>query len=223
VKGFLTNNHPVECLIVAWYNSCVSNNGHSFNRVGIYCRVSTDKQDINGQLLPLREFAISRNFVIKGEYLDIAVSGTKSQRPALDALLKAARARQIDIVLVSKFDRFARSISHLINALEEFQYLGVDFISMTQAIDTSTPMGKMMFTVIAAVAEIERELIVERIQSGVDRARDQGKSLGRPYVIFDREKALELHRDKFSINKIAKTLGVSRETIRKTINGRKGN
>lgn len=191
-------------------------------RVALYCRVSTDRQDIDTQLFPLREFATRRNFVIKAEYIDAAVSGLKARRPGLDALLKAARGREIDIVLVARFDRFARSVSHLVRSLEEFQSLGIDFISLNESIDTSTPMGKMVFVVLAAVAELERSLIVERVNAGMDRARKQGKEIGRPRVIFDREKARELHEAGLGVIRIGKILGVSRETVRKVINAQKG-
>lgn len=189
-------------------------------RVGIYCRVSTDLQNIENQLHPLVEYATRRNFVLEGLYSDVGVSGTKTLRPGLNALMEAARARRIDLVLVQRFDRFARSVSHLIRSLEEFNAIGVEFISLSESVDTSTPMGKMVFTVMAAVAELERNIIVERIQAGLNRARKQGKSIGRPRRIFDREKALSLHRTGVGLRGIAKRLGVSRETIRKVIHGK---
>lgn len=188
-------------------------------RVGIYCRVSTDRQSIDTQLLPLKAYAKSRNFVITGQYKDVAVSGAKDRRPGLDALTKAARSREIDIVLVARFDRFARSVSHLVRALEEFQSLGVEFISLNEQVDTSTAMGKMVFTILGAVAELERNIIVERINAGISRARKQGKILGRPPAIFDRVEAVRLHLSGVGVRGIAERLGVNRETVRKVLLG----
>src|SRR5678816_1246995 len=116
---------------------------------------------------------------------DEGISGTKDSRPALDRLMKDAKARRFDVIIVARFDRFARSVSHLLRALEEFAHLGVDFVSVSESIDTSTPMGKMIFTVLGAVAELERNLIKERVQMGISRARKQGKQLGRPRVEVD--------------------------------------
>src|SRR6059036_277666 len=137
-------------------------------------------QNPETQLLPLREYAAHRGFSVVDEYIDVGISGSKDSRPALDRLMKDARARHFDVVIVARFDRFARSVSHLLRALEEFNHLGVDFVSLSESIDTSTPMGKMIFTVLGAVAELERNLIKERVQMGITRARKQGKALGRP-------------------------------------------
>src|SRR5262249_8044919 len=106
----------------------------------------------------------------------------QDSRPALDRLMKDARVRKFDVVIVARFDRFARSVSHLLRALEEFNNLGIHFVSLSESIDTSTPMGKMIFTVLGAVAELERNLIKERVHMGISRARKQGKALGRPKV-----------------------------------------
>jgi DNA invertase Pin-like site-specific DNA recombinase len=139
-------------------------------RVAIYARVSTQDQDPQMQLRELRAYAKLRSFTVAYEFID-HVSGATSERPELSKLWQAARARKIDTVLVWKFDRFARSTKQLIDALEEFRHLGVDFISITEQIDTSSPMGKAMFTVISAIAEFERSLISERVRSGIAKAR----------------------------------------------------
>jgi DNA invertase Pin-like site-specific DNA recombinase len=128
--------------------------------------------------------------------------------------MKAARRREIDAVLVFRFDRFARSVSHLVKALEEFRALGVEFISLNESVDTSTPMGKMVFTVLGAVAELERNIIVERVNAGIARAKKQGKHCGRPVAIFDRGKAMELRQAAMSNGQIAAALGTNRETVR---------
>src|SRR5215510_9000190 len=126
-------------------------------RVGLYARVSTKNagQDPETQLLALREYAGHRGMTITDEYVDIGISGAKDRRPELDRLMTDARRRRFDVVLVARFDRFARSTKHLVLALEEFNSLGIDFVSLNESVDTSTPMGKMVFTVIGAVAELE--------------------------------------------------------------------
>jgi DNA invertase Pin-like site-specific DNA recombinase len=186
-------------------------------RAAIYARVSTDRQDLENQLIPLREYCWHRKFDLQRVYSDEGVSGAKSRREGLDALMTAARARYIDVILVARFDRFARSVSHLLSSLEEFQSLGVDFISLNESIDTSTPMGKMVFVVLGAVAELERNLIIERIHAGLNRAKRQGKTLGRPWRIYDREHAQMLYAAGHSISAIAKEAGVSRATLRKCL------
>src|SRR5215469_10327315 len=141
----------------------------------LYMRVSTKGhgQTTDTQALALREYAERRGFAIVGEYADEGISGARDRRPQLDRLMADARKRRFDAVLVARFDRFARSTKHLVLALEEFSSLGIDFISLNESIDTSSPMGRMVFTVIAAVAELERSIIRERVQAGVDLARRQ--------------------------------------------------
>lgn len=182
-------------------------------RVAIYARVSTLDQDPQMQIRELRSYAKLRAFIITHEFID-HVSGATSERPELSKLWQAARARKIDTVLVWKFDRFARSTKQLIDALEEFRHLGVDFISITEQIDTSSPMGKAMFTVISAIAEFERSLISERVRSGIAKARAQGKQHGRPKTKAETIKEIKrLRRQGKSLNTIAKQLGVSHQTV----------
>src|SRR3989304_6095729 len=166
--------------------------GAVMKRAALYMRVSTKNhgQTTETQALALRDYATHRGLTIVEEYRDEGVSGSKDSRPALDRLMKDARARKFDVVIVARFDRFARSVSHLLRALEEFGHLGVDFISLSEAVDTSTPMGKMIFTVLGAVAELERNLIRERVVMGLDRAKRQGIRLGRPKRIGDRGQSL---------------------------------
>src|SRR5262249_15997792 len=159
------------------------------------------------QALALRDYAAHRGFVITEEYGDEGISGSKDSRPALDRLMKDARARKFDVIVVARFDRFARSVSHLLRALDEFSHLAVDFVSLSESIDTSTPMGKMIFTVLAAVAELERNLIKERIHMGLSRARKQGKQLGRRRVEVDSRQIAGLRACGRSWNQIAKQLG----------------
>jgi|ERR1051325_4945986 DNA invertase Pin-like site-specific DNA recombinase len=185
-------------------------------RAALYARVSTRQhgQNPETQLLPLRDLSTARGLTIIDEYVDIGISGAKSSRPELDRLMRDSRKRRFDVVLVFRFDRFARSVKHLVMALEEFHALGIDFVSLNESIDTSTPMGKMVFTILAAVAELERALIRERVQAGVDRARRQNKRLGRPRVIVDREKVRRwIEEDGRSVKSVAKDLGIGRATV----------
>src|SRR5215472_3483943 len=156
-------------------------------RVAIYARVSTanNGQDPSVQTRELREYCERRGWTVASEYVDIGISGTKEKRPELDRLMGDAHRRRFDAVIVWKFDRFARSVSHLLRALETFQALGIHFVSLSESLDTSTPAGKMVFTVLGAVAELERSLIVERVKAGLRNARAKGKRLGRPKRVVD--------------------------------------
>ena len=149
-------------------------------RVAIYSRVSTYDQSVEMQILDLRQYCDQRAFEVYKEYCDEGISGTKDRRPALDELMADARKRRFGTILVWRFDRFARSTKHLITALEEFRHLGIDFISYQENIDTSSPLGKAIFTIVSAIAELERNIIVERVKSGLRRAKENGKRLGRP-------------------------------------------
>jgi DNA invertase Pin-like site-specific DNA recombinase len=150
-------------------------------KTAVYARVSTNNgQDPEMQLRELREYCQRRNWEVAGEYVDVGISGAKEKRPKLDKLLTDAHRRHFDAVVVWRFDRFARSVSHLLRALETFRSLGIEFVSLSEQVDTSTPTGKMVFTVLGAVAELERCLIVERVKAGLRNARAKGKRLGRP-------------------------------------------
>ena|SRR5688572_11116509 len=186
----------------------------NMKNVAVYARVSTKHgQDPETQLQQLREYAANRGLTVAAEYVDRGVSGAKDSRPKLDLMMNDARGGRFDGVLVWKFDRFARSTRHLVSALEEFQALGIHFVSLTEAIDTSTPMGRMVFTVLGAVAELERSLIVERVNAGLTRARRQGKTLGRPRLIVDREKVTRLKAEGLSLRAIATKLHLTKSTV----------
>src|SRR5215510_13293676 len=144
------------------------------------------------QTRELKEYVERRGWALAGEYVDVGISGSKEKRPELDRLMKDAHSRRFDAVIVWKFDRFARSVSHLLRALETFQALGIHFVSLSESLDTSTPAGKMVFTVLGAVAELERSLIVERVKAGLRNARAKGKRLGRPRVSVDTAKVVML-------------------------------
>ena len=156
-------------------------------RVAIYARVSTSDQNPEAQLLALREYAAKRDFHVHKEYVD-SVTGNAEKRnanmrtkdTAYQELMHDVGQRLVDCVIVWKYDRFARSLSLLIAALQQFSAVGVDFISYTQNIDTTTPMGRLFYHVIGSFAEFEREMIVERVRAGLRNARAKGKVLGRP-------------------------------------------
>ena len=183
-------------------------------RAALYMRVSTKGhgQTTETQAVALREYASHRGCEIVEEYPDTGISGSKDSRPALDRLMKDARARKFDVVIVARFDRFARSVSHLLRALEEFNHLSIDFVSLSESIDTSTPVGRMIFTVLGAVAELERNLIKERVQMGITRARKQGKALGRPRIKVDALQVAGLRSRGLSWNQIADELKIGRGT-----------
>jgi len=156
--------------------------------IGLYCRVSKNEQNINTQLVALRDYCQRNNYKIVEEYLDNGFSGAKDSRPAFDKLLADMRGNQINCVLVYKIDRIGRSLQHLLNLFEEFKNRGVEFISLTQNINTSTPEGKMFLRMLMVLAEYERELIVCRINSGLARAIAEGKILGRPNGSKDKKR-----------------------------------
>ena len=182
-------------------------------RIAIYARVSTTDQSTESQLLDLRRYTRERGWTIFKEYCDNGVSGTKDSRPALNELMNDAKKRRFDMVLVWRFDRFARSTKHLILALEEFKNLGIDFVSYQENIDTSSPLGSAIFTIISAVAQLERDIIAERVKAGLRRARENGKKLGRPKVAVDLKQILKLRRQGLSLRAIATDIGVSRTTV----------
>lgn len=191
-------------------------------RAAIYARCSTlDKgQDPELQLAPLREYCQRRGFDITGEYVDNGISGTKDHRPQLDRLLDAARKRQIDLILVWKLDRFGRSLKQLVTALDELSSLGVGFISYQDNLDLTTAQGRLMFHIIGAMAEFERELIKERVKAGIENARRKGKRLGRrPVPPVDMAKIVDAYKKSpaLSIRELARTLGFKKSLVHKTL------
>jgi DNA invertase Pin-like site-specific DNA recombinase len=165
------------------------------------------------QLRELREYCQRRGWTVAGEYVDVGISGTKERRPELDRLMADAHRRRFDAVVVWKFDRFARSVSHLLRALETFKVQGIEFVSFSEQLDTSTPAGKLVFTVLGAVAELERSLIVERVKAGLRNARAKGKRLGRPRRILDTKRIAALRAQGVGWKRIAAGMGVGVGTI----------
>jgi DNA invertase Pin-like site-specific DNA recombinase len=184
-------------------------------RAAIYARVSTTNhgQDVSLQTRELRQFADARGWQVVDEYVDVGISGSKDSRPELNRLVVDAHKRRFDIVCVWRFDRFARSVSHLLQALETFKALGIEFVSFSEQMDTTTPAGKMVFTVLGAVAELERSLIVERVRAGLRNARAKGKILGRPRKVVDAGRIASLRAQGRTLRAIASELGVGLATL----------
>ncbi len=195
--------------------------------VALYARVSTaNAQNPEMQLEELREYASKRGWHVAGEFVDVGVSGSNDRRPRLDAMMRLAKARNVDVVAVWKLDRFGRSLRHLVAALAELEAVGCTFVSLRDNLDLSTPTGRLTFHVIAAMAEFERDLIRERVKTGLAHARSKGKRLGRPKITRERDRdaakimamrnegcsydqiAVELGRSKATVHRIAMTLGL---------------
>ena len=184
-------------------------------RVAIYARVSTSDQNCEMQLRELRAYLKARKWASAAEYVDTGWSGSKISRPRFDALMRDARARHFDAVVVWKLDRWGRSVPNCLSTIQELRSLGVRWIATTQNLDTdeSNPMSRFMLTIMAAVAEFEREMIRERVKAGILSARLRGRCGGRPRVVVDRKAALKLQRAGLSIRMIALRLGVGAGTV----------
>ncbi|PYU25521.1 MAG: resolvase [Acidobacteria bacterium] len=186
-------------------------------RTALYARVSTrDKgQDVGMQVREFQEFCQRRNWTVADQYIDDGISSSKERRPQLERLMFDAKKRKFDAVLVYRFDRFARSMRELVNALAEFQSLGIEFISLHEGIDTSTPNGRLVFGIMASVAEFERELIRDRVRSGIQHAKAKGKRLGRPRVQVDAGRIDGLRRQGRSWSQISRETGLSTSGVRR--------
>lgn len=193
------------------------NNEVGRKTVALYARVSTLDQSCDMQLDDLRRY--SGRFARSYEYVEVGVSGAQRRRPQLDALMKDAHKRLFDVVLVWKFDRFARSVKHLVDSLEEFRALGIDFISYTEGIDTTTPSGELLFHIMGAVAQFERDLIAERVRAGIAHARALGKRIGRPRAAIDADQVRALRQQGHSLRKIAQALDVPVSRVRRALAG----
>jgi DNA invertase Pin-like site-specific DNA recombinase len=187
-------------------------------RAAIYTRISTGEQNADLQTRELPEFCERRGWHLAETYSDV-MTGAKDKRPALDRLMADARRGKFDVVAVWRFDRFARSTSHLLRALEEFASLGIDFVSLSEAIDTSTPAGRMGFTVLGAVAELERSIIRERVIAGQRAAKNRGVKFGRPVVAVNTAQVRRLRLDGLSWRAIAAQTGMTKDTLRRSQTG----
>ena len=181
-------------------------------RVAIYSRVSTIDQHPESQLYDLRQMATQRGFEIVHEYID-RISGAKSKRPGLDELLRDARRGRFDVVLVWAFDRLARSVRHFLEVLDELNHLGIEFISFRENIDTGGPLGRAVIIIVGAIAELERNLIVERVRAGMRRAKLEGRHIGRFPVVVDEAAIVRDRSHGHSLRRIAKTYRISPATV----------
>lgn len=179
------------------------------NKCALYARVSTLEQSTDMQIRSLREYVQLRGFTVYKEYIDEGISGAKDSRPALNELMNEARKRKFNFVIVYRFDRFARSTKHLIMALEEFKTLGIEFVSYSENIDTSSPLGKAIFVIVSAISELERSIIRERVVSGLKNARAKGKRLGRPCVAYEPAEIVRLRASGSTLEAISKRVGIS--------------
>jgi len=183
--------------------------------VAIYARVSTDRQTTDSQLHELREFVRRAKWKVYREYIDNGYSGKNTQRPAYTEMLSDARHRRFDLLLVWKLDRLSRSLKDLITTLDELGHLGIDFVSYDNQLDTSSPSGKLVFNIIGAVAEFERDIISERVRAGLTNARKKGKKLGRPQIPKSyQKKIITLKNQGLSNRAIGRQLSISESTVR---------
>jgi DNA invertase Pin-like site-specific DNA recombinase len=181
-------------------------------RAALYVRVSTPDQSIEPQLLDLRQMAAARGYEIVREYSD-KLSGTKSKRPGLDALLSDAQRHRFDVVMVWAFDRMARSVRHFLEVLDELNHLGIEFVSFRESVDTSGPLGRAMVVIVGAIAELERNLIVERVKAGMRRAKLEGRQIGRARLDVNREQVVIDRRSGLSLTQVAQRHSISRASV----------
>jgi DNA invertase Pin-like site-specific DNA recombinase len=182
-------------------------------KCALYARVSTVEQRVQSQVYDLRQLAQQRGFEVVAEYIDEGISGTKARRPGLDALMTDARKRKFSVVLVAAFDRMARSTKHFLQVIDEFDSLGIEFVSRRENVDTSGPMGRLFLTLIGSIAELESELIRERIRAGMRRRRLEGYRLGRQPLDVDHEAIVADRLSGMSLTQTAKKYRVSRASV----------
>jgi DNA invertase Pin-like site-specific DNA recombinase len=187
-------------------------------RAVLYLRVSTVDQHPQTQVLDLRQLAAQRGFEIVEEYTD-TISGVKARRPGLDQLMCDARHAKFDVVLVWAFDRLARSVRHFLEVLDELNRLNIEFVSFRENVDTGGPLGRALIVIIGAIAELERNLIVERVRSGMRRARLEGRRIGRPPLNVDRDALIRDRGHGQSLRQLAKLYGISRASVARVLEG----
>lgn len=186
---------------------------YTMKKAAVYLRVSTNDQTTENQRLAIESYCKVQGWEISKVYDDSGISGAKDDRPALNQLKKDCIKNSFDIVIVHRFDRMARSTSHLLECLNLFQRYGIEFVSVSEAIDTSTSVGRMVYSFLGAIAEFERNLIRERVNAGIKRAKQSGVHCGRPRKGYDLGEAIKLHNQGLGLRTIASKLGVSYATI----------
>ena len=194
--------------------------GSARKRAALYLRVSTLDQHPETQLHDLRSLASQRGYEIVNEYSD-RISGAKAKRPGLDQLMADARHGKFDILLVWAFDRIARSTRHFLEVLDELNHLKVEFISFRENIDTGGPLGRAMIVIIGAIAELERNIIRERVKAGMRRAKLEGRPIGRPPLDVDRDAVFRDRANGMSLTEVAKAHGISRALVSRIVNERR--
>ena len=185
-------------------------------RAALYMRVSTVDQHPETQLHDLRGLAAQRGFQIVNEYTD-KISGAKARRPGLDQLLADARRKKFDVVMVWAFDRMARSVRHFLEVLDELNRLQIEFVSFRENIDTGGALGRALVVIIGAIAELERNLIIERVRAGMRRARLEGRRIGREPLDVDRPALLRDRARGMSLSELAKAYRISRTSVCRVI------
>jgi len=186
-------------------------------KAAIYVRVSSADQHVESQLYDLRELATQRGYEVEQEYKDCGVSGKRARRPGLDALIADARRKKFSVVLVAAFDRVARSVKHFLQVMDEFDSLGVVFISRRENIDTSGPLGRLFLTLIGSIAELESDLIRERVLAGMRRAKLEGVRIGRAPMNIDRGAIVRDRLSGMSLTVVARKWGISRSLVCKLV------
>ena len=190
-------------------------------RVAVYGRVSTFEQAVETQLAPVRKYCEVQGWTIVETYIDNGISGALDERPGLDKLKRDCAKGHFEVVVVYRYDRMARSTRHLLDCLELFRRNGIGFCSISEGIDTSTAVGKMVFTFLAGLAEFERSLITERVNAGIARAQAAGTHCGRPRKGFDITEAVRLQQQGLGVKQIAKRIGIPRSTVHRALQGLK--
>ena len=189
-------------------------------RAALYTRVSTADQNVAMQVNDLRQLAAQRGYMIVEEYSDV-ISGARSRRPGLDGLMAGAHRGEFDVVLVWAADRLARSVKHFLEVLDELNHRNIEFVSFRENLDTGGPLGRAVVTIVSVVAELERNLIIERVKSGMRRAKLEGRRIGRRPLDIDRDSVFRHHIHGQSLGEIAKTFRISRTSVARIIRERK--
>src|SRR5215472_6974585 len=192
------------------------------SKAAIYVRVSTADQDVESQIYDLRDLAAKRGFEVVNEYRDCGVSGRRARRPGLDELIADARRKRFSVVLVAAFDRVARSVKHFLHVMDEFDSLGITFISRRENVDTSGPLGRLFLTLIGSIAELESDLIRERVLAGMRRAKLDGVRIGRLPMNLDRPAIVRDRLNGMSLTTVAKKWGISRSLVCKLVKAGRG-
>jgi DNA invertase Pin-like site-specific DNA recombinase len=182
-------------------------------RCAIYARVSTSDQRVDNQLYDLRQFAAQRGYEVVAEYTDVGISGSKARRPGLDAMLRDGRKRAFNVLIVAAFDRVARSTKHFLGVVDELDSLGIEFISRRENIATDGAMGRLFITLISSIAELEADLIKERVRAGIRRRKLEGLPVGRQPLNIDHASLVEDRLRGMSLTAVAKRYGVSRASV----------